>query len=406
MRRVHIIIGALALVAAACSGGEATPSSTTTTTFLVTTTTTTPPSTMVAEPESSTSLIEVWAPAALVGPLTDAASAFEIDTGIDVEVEAADPETAIQQLLEDPEDGPDVYVAPHSWLIDLTDAGAAEPLSMPPEVVGAAAAAVQLRTFSYAIPIGLDTIAQFRNHSLLTTSPTTIESFAEGCPGGPCLALSPESVEGHWPFMAGLGGYLFGPHEYDGWDKDDVGLDTADAVAAGLILESIVDGAGILGDGSTTARDRFVAGEAPLFWGTTADLAAFDEAGMDVTVEPLPTIGDQAAVIPVSVTALWVNAFSVDKEAARRLVEGYLTTPENAATLAAALGLAPVDAGFDADPDLAAFTRGAVAGDPIPPIDATELAWVELADAFSSMRDGLDAQTAYEGAAANIRAGA
>jgi arabinogalactan oligomer/maltooligosaccharide transport system substrate-binding protein len=413
MRTAPLIIGALSLVATACSGGSSAPTTTTTTAPpVVTTTSNTPPSTVVVPGRTATQTIEIWAPAALLGSLADAAAAFETDTGITVDVTAVEEEAMLALLLEDPAGGPDVYVGPHSWLITLTGSGLAEPLTADPSVVAGAADGVRLRGIEYAAPIGLDTLAQFRDPTALAASPSTVEAFAAGCVVDgttlPCLALSASSVEGHWPFFTAPGGYLFGPEEFEGWDKDDVGLDTDASLAGGLVLASIVGGTGILGDDDTsTARDRFVNGEAPLFWGTTGDLAALEVAGAEFVVEALPTIGGAPAAGPVSTTALWVNGFSADKEAAVILVEEYLALPESARTLAIALGLAPVDTDFaDDDADLAPFTLGARTGLPVPPISAADLAWAELADAVASIRLGGSSETALRGAASNIRAGA
>lgn len=411
MRRLAIIIGAMSLVAAACSGGSAVADPTTTTTSLmVSTTSTVPPSTMVIEPEVTTSSLEIWAPGTLVGPLTDGAAAYEIETGIDVEVTAVELDEMLDLLLEDPAGGPDVYVAPHAWLMTLTTAGLAEPITVDPTVVPGAAAGVKLRGSTFAAPIGLDTIAQFRNTSALGASPATAEAFASGCVVAgtpvPCLVLDTEWVPGHWPFLTALGGYLFGPEEFEGWDADDVGVASEGALAGGAILQAIVSGAGILPVGSSTALDRFIAGQAPLMWGTTTDLAALRDAGVDFVVEPLPTIGGEPASGPVDSIGLWVNAFSLDKDAAVDLVERYLAIPTTARALAVALGLAPVDTGFSDDPDLAPFTTGAATGLPLPPIAATELAFTELSIAFDAIRQGDTAENALGGAASAIRAGA
>lgn len=411
MRKLAIIIGAMSLVAAACSGGAAdAPVTTTTTPPVVSTTPTTPPSTMVVTPDRVTTALEIWAPNTLVGPIGDAADAFEIETGIDVEVTAVEIDVMLEMLLEDPAAGPDVFVGPHTWLTTLTDAGIAEPIAVDATVVAGAAAGVELRGITYAAPFGLDTVAQFRNPSLLGSSPTTLEAFESGCVVGgsaqPCLVLSATSVAGHWPFITALGGYLFGPDEFAGWDKDDVGVDTAEAIAGGFVLEQIAQGTGILGDGGSTARDRFVAGEAPLFWGTTADLAALEAAGMEFVVEELPSIGDVPAAGPVQTLDLWVNAFSEDKESAVVLVEEHLAIPQAARVLAIAAGYAPVDIDFESDADLVPFTREARVGLPVPPIDATSVAWTELADAFLAIRSGQAAADALRGAASSIRAGA
>jgi len=411
MRKLTTIIAAMGFVFTACSGTAADPTSPTTTApTVVSTSPTTPPSTMVVDPDPTTTSLTIWAPESLVGPLGDTAAGFEIETGIGVEVIPMAAADMLEALLADPAAGPDIFVGPHAWLSILTGAGIAEPLVVDPSVVAGAAAGVELRGASYAAPIGLDTLAQFRNDGSLSASPTTVESFASGCSVGgatvPCLTLSTTSVVGHWPFITALGGYVFGPDEFDGWDKDDVGVDAAEAIAGGLVLEQAAQGTGILGDGSTTALERFIAGEAPLFWGTTSDLAALELTGMSFTVERLPTIGDQAAAGPVETTALWVNAFSADKETAVELVEDHLALPAAARILAVGLGLAPVDAEFNEDPDLVPFTQGARTGLPMPTIDAIELAMTELADAFEDIRSGQAADLALSGAASNIRAGA
>lgn len=412
MRKHVIVIAALALVAGACSSSSSGDSTTTTTAPpVVSTTSTVPPSTMVITPDPITSTIEIWAPGVLLGPIGDAADAFEIETGIAVEVSAVELDVMLERVLEDPMDGPDVFVGPHMWLTTLVEAGVAEPITVDSTVVGGAAAGVRLRNSTYAAPFGLDTIVQFRDAGALASAPGTVEAFADGCVVGgntlPCLALASNSVEGHWPFITAVGGYLFGPDEFAGWDKDDVGVDTAEALAGGLVLEQVMDGAGILGgDGFSTARQRFAAGATPVFWGGLSDLVALEEAGIEFVVDELPTIGDQPAAGPVDTTALWVNAFSTDKEAAVRLVERYLAVPENARTLANALGLAPVDIDYDGDPNLVPFTRSGVIGLPRPPIEATTLAWDELASTFDAIRSGQASSVALEGAASQIRAGA
>lgn len=405
MRRTHIALVALALVVVACSGDSGASTTTSTTSTLPPTTTTNPPpSTMVVEPEPVTDVIEVWAPAALIGALGDASAAYEIETGIDVQVVATDIEDILDRILDDPDGGPDVFVGPHVWLTALTRAGVAEPLTIPGEVVAGATEAVSLRGNWYAVPFGLDAIAQFRNPSALPTAPDTVESLTSGCGGTACLLLPEDSVEGHWPFLAGLGGYLFGPDEFAGWDVDDVGVDSDLAFAAGSLLDSIVNGGGILGDGDSTVIDRFVDGDAPLLWGDLTVLAALQTAGADFTVEALPTIGAQPSPVPLEITALWVNAFSPDKDAAIDLVERHLSQVDNARVMAIGLGLAPVDSDYSEDPDLAPFTRAGRDGDPVPTIEATTLAWEELAAAFTAIREGQDSEAAFDAAASNIRA--
>ena len=408
MRKHHILITSLALLATACSSSASGPtSSSSTTSLIVTTTSTTPPTTSVMAPPAAATSIEIWVPGVLVSQIRDTAAAFEIDTGIGVDITAVEMDSVLDQLVADPASGPDAFIGPHSWLTVLTDTGIAEQLPAGSEVVAGALDAVRLRGIVFGAPLALDTIVQFRNTDALATAPSTIESFAAGCPDdedvGPCLLLVADSVAGHYPFITGPGGYVFGADEFEGWDAGDVGVDTAEALAGGLILQDIVDGAGILGNGSSTVVDRFIAGDAPLLWGDSTTLAALTAAGAGFTVERLPTIAEVMAPTPIQVIVGWVNAFSPGKEATVIFVRDYLAAPSSADPIAATLGLAPVNIGFDAEPNLVPFIESARTGDPVPTIFQTEYAWEQLAAAFDDIRDGDDASAALSDAAIAIR---
>jgi maltose-binding protein MalE len=406
MRRHHILIVILALLVGACTDTASDPTITTGT-LIVTTTSTLPPTTSVVAPPPATLTIEVWTPQHLVEHVQQAATAFEIGTSIRVEVTAIEADAALESILADPASGPDVFIGPHAWLSALTYAGVVEPVTARSDVVAGALAAVTLRGVTFGAPLALDTIVQFRNTDALAVAPATIETLAEGCPRGDetiaCLLLATDSVEGHYPFIAGLGGYIFGPDEFEGWAADDVGVGTAEALAGGLILQSIVDGAGFAGDGNSTAEERFIDGTAPLLWGDAASLAILQLGGVTFVVEQLPTIGEAPAPTPVRVTAAWVNAFSPGKEVALAFVSDYLAAPSSANQIALGLGMAPVNIGFDADQDLVPFIESAKTGHPIPTIFQTDYAWEQLAIAFDDIRTGDDSTSTLESAAQAIR---
>ena len=107
---------------------------------------------------------------------------------------------------------------------------------------------------------------------------------------------------------------------------------------------------------------------------------------------------------PVHVTAAWVNAFSPAKEAAVAFVGEYLAVPATADQIAVSLGLAPVNIGFDADPNLTPFVESARTGDAVPTIFQTDFAWEELADAFDDIRrQGDDVAGSLQSTATAIR---
>jgi maltose-binding protein MalE len=310
-------------------------------------------------------------------------------------------------VLADPSTGPDVFIGPHLWMTALTDAGIAEPLDRGSEVVAGALAAVTLRATVYAAPLGLDTVVQFRNTTGLAVAPASVESLSTGCPDGdgvgPCLLIPIESVDSHYPFLVALGGYVFGADEYEEWDVSDVGVDSDEAVAGVSILKLLADDDITLGDGNSSVVDRFVAGTAPLLWGTLDSKAALEAAGARFVVEQLPSIAEAAAISPVYVTAAWVNAFAPGKEAAARFVSGYLAAPEVGNAVALELGMAPVNIGYDDDAQLVPFIETARGGHPVPTVFQTPYAWEQLAVAFSQIRSGDDVSAALLEAAVAIR---
>jgi arabinogalactan oligomer/maltooligosaccharide transport system substrate-binding protein len=409
MRRLSIIATALLALTAACADGSTTSESSTTTTSLVVTTTTTTPTTtsMVAPPPAEVAAIVVWAPAAAVTDIETAGAAFESETGIAVEVVPTDTETVLASLREDPAAGPHVFIGPHTWAAELTDLGIAEPLTPRSELVAGALDAVIVRGVAVAAPIGLDTTVQFRNPAAMAIAPADVESLSTGCPNGdgvgPCLLIPLDSVEGHYPFLTALGGYVFGPDPYAGWDVSNVGVDGDAAVAGMTILESLVDGGSTVGDGSSSVEQRFIDGTAPLLWGGLDSLETIAENGGRYVVEPLPTIGGQPAPVLVAVSAAWVNAFAPGKDAAAAFVTDFLAAPGTGDSLAVSLGLAPVNIGFDADEDLAAFLQAARTGHPVPTVFQKDYAWEQLAAAFSQIRSGDDVAGALLDAAVDIR---
>lgn len=409
MRRLSIISTALLALTAACADGSSTSEPSTTTTSLVVTTTTTTPTTtsVVAPPAAEVDTIVVWAPAAAVADIEAAGAAFQAETGVAIEVIPTDTDTVLASLREDPAAGPHVFIGPHTWARELTDSGIAEPIEARSEVVAGALDAVTVRGVAVAAPIGLDTTVQFRNPNRLAIAPADVESLASGCPNGdgvgPCLLIPLDSVEGHYPFLTALGGYVFGPDPYAGWDVTDVGVDSEAAVAGMTILESLVDGGSTVGDGSSSVEERFADGTAPLLWGGLETLRTVAAGGGRYVVEPLPTIGGQPAPVLVTVTAAWVNAFASGKDVAAAFVVDHLVAPGTGGSLAVALRTAPVNVGYDEDADLAAFVQAARTGHPVPTVFAQAYSWEQLAAAFSQIRSGDDVSGALLDAAVDIR---
>jgi maltose-binding protein MalE len=410
MRRIHTVGAAWLLVLTACAGSEATPvqPATTTTSLVVTTSSTTPPTTAVITPRTRSATLEVWAPAGAVDAVEGAAITYQFETGNVVNLTVVEIDQMLDAILDDPEAGPDIFIGPHTWLDDLTAAGVAEPIEAGSEVAAGAIEAVSRRGVVFGAPVGVDTTVQFRNPDLMSIAPETVESLATGCPAagggtGPCLLIPVDSVDGHYPFLAARGGYVFGPDELATWSADDIGVDSDEAVAGVAILETLVEAGVTLGDGESSAEERFSLEIAPLLWGDLSSLQQVRELEGRYIVESLPTIGGEPARTLLRVTAVWVNAHRPDKGAATEFVEEWIGAPSTADRIGLALGLAPATISFATDADLVPFATAARSGHPTPTIFQTGYAWAQLAVTFGQIRIGDDVTGALLDAAVAIR---
>jgi len=419
MRR-SILLVAMAVLGAACTPGATT---TTTTSPPIVTTPTTPattPTTAVVDLPPAAGPLLVWVGSeALAEAVVAQADAYTAATGVEVFVITVfsepdndrgfldalleSPDTILVPGSEEPPEGfdraPDIFIGPHTWLTELAEAGLAEPVDLPGGLPEGAVAAVTLRGFTIAVPVALDSVVQFRNPDLMPEAPGDLSDLQ--CPADLACLLMPGDGDPdiHYPFLVGVGGYLFGGDAEFGFAADDVGVDSSEAIASAAILQGLVEGGAVATAADRAdARTRFAAGEAALIWDGAAAIGDLDSA----VIEPLPTISLNPPISVVRVTAAWVNPAGSFKTEAAEFALQYLGGVEGSTAIAGALGLIPVW------PDEATrterrFIEAADTGHPVPYITEAVVAWEELAEAFARIHDGTSAGTALVDAADAIR---
>lgn len=420
MRR-SILLVTMAVLGAACTPGATTTTTTTTTSAPISTSAPaagTTPTTAVVEPESEAGPLVVWVGSeAVAEAVTAQADAYTFATGVEVFVitffSAPDNDRGfLDSVLEGPkllapddaiagvtDRAPDIFIGPHTWLPELAEAGLAEPVTLPEGLPTAAVQAVSLRGFTIGIPVALDAIVQYRNPTLMPAAPADVSDLQ--CPEeAACLLLPADGdPDVHLPFLFALGGYIFGEDAMFGFDADDVGVDTTEAIAATAILQGLIEEGGV--DGAVDredARTRFAAGEAALIWDGAEMLGQFESAVLDA----LPTIALNPAASPVRVTAVWVNAMGSQKTEAVEFAVGYLGGVPGSTRIARALGFAPIWADQATDAERLIIDSAEV-GRTVPYIPEAVEAWKALADAFARIHAGTSAGTALIDAADRIR---
>ncbi|HSM02182.1 MAG TPA: extracellular solute-binding protein [Acidimicrobiia bacterium] len=412
-------ITVLALLAVACGGDDASPATTTTPPPTVTQATVpaTTPTTAVAEAPSPDGRLVVWvSDPAVADAVSDRGEAYTAETGVEVHVItifSAPGDDFLDELVagefpETPEGAdepdippdlrrqPDLVLGPHTWLARLAEAGLAAPVDLPEGLPSGAVDAVMIRGFTVGVPVALDAIVQYRNPDLMAERPVDVSNIS--CDGTTCLLLPGDGDAGiHLPFVLTLGGYVFGPDPASGYAAGDVGVASAEAIAASAVLQEMIEeGTVVSAADREDARSRFGAGEAALIWDGAA---ALDLPG---TAEVLPTIAASPAVSPVWVTAAWVNASGdLETEAAEFALE-HLGSVAGSTAIARALGQAPVWSEGATDGERVIIDAAAT-GAAVPYIAETGVALEALAEAFARIHAGTSAGDALTDAADEIR---
>lgn len=412
LRRVAI----LTLLVAACGGGSVLPTTSvpaTNTTFAPgpTIVTTTPTTAVVTIPRPSGPLVVWVSDTTLAEAITGRGDAYTSATGIPVEVRVftppggdAGPATLLDALLDDGLDGPaDIYVGPHTWVLALAEAGLAEPIPLADGMADSIVASVSPRGHPLAAPLVVDGIVQVRNRALLPEAPAAVESIS--CPDADnCLLLPADGdADLHYPFLVALGGYLFGPDPEVGWNIDDLGLGTDEAVAGvSIFADLLADGTIAAPADAAAAIADFAAGNAALLWVRASGLADVQAAGMDIAVELLPTIGGAAAVTSFRTLAAFVNPFGSAKSEAVAFVTDWLGDVNGSGAIALATGMAPV--WTEAASSSATVVLESVAtAHPLPIVDDIDRIWFELSDAFRRIHADTSVEDALFGAIGDIR---
>src|SRR5262249_41451180 len=124
-------------------------------------------------------------------------------------------------------------------------------------------AALSVNGRLYAVPAFLDTVALFRNTDLVPDLPESMEDLIATGQAlkdrglvSEVLAV-PVSAAGDpfhvWPLLTGAGGWLFGRTPDGTWDPADIGIDSAETIAAFGKLR-MLGGHGILRPDMTRLR--------------------------------------------------------------------------------------------------------------------------------------------------------
>lgn len=314
-------------------------------------------------------------------------------TGVEVAVEGLPHDELRQAFLQAVTSGraPDVLVGPHDWLGELVSQGAVTPVDLP-DPHAFSPAAVQAVTYDgqvHGVPLSTENVALVRNDALTTLEPVTFDDAVEeglrlvaaGRADHPLLVQQSEAASDPYhlyPLQTSFGAPVFRTDESGSYTPElALGGDGGRAFAAYLgtlgergVLDPALD--------ADAARETFEAGRAPFVLTGPWNATAFAEAGLDVTVLPVPPAGPEPARPFVGVQAAFVSATTFRGAQATAFVQD-LAAAQAQTRIGQDTGRAPallaaVEA-FDEDPVLQGFAAAGTEGVPMPAIPQMSAVW-------------------------------
>jgi arabinogalactan oligomer / maltooligosaccharide transport system substrate-binding protein len=385
MRRSIPVVAAaigLALTMTACSSGSSNEGDATPT-----------PAPSAAETTSAPALtgtLTMWVDETRIDVMKPIVQEFQAKTGIKVDlVQKVSGEIRTDFVSQVPTGkGPDVVIGAHDWTGEFVNNGVVAPIELGDKAAGFASSAIQAFTYDgklYGSPYAIENIALVRNNKLLSeTKATTFDDLvSEGKTADKKYSVVIQQGDAGdayhlYPLQTSFDAPIF-KQAADGSYTNELGLGGANGEKFAKYLSKLGNDKVLLStiDGEK-AKQAFLDGDTPYIvtgpWNTTA----FTEAGLDISVLPVPSSGGAEAKPFVGVQGAFISAKSENPLLANEFVINYLTTEPVQTELFKAGGRAPaLTASADKvnDPLLKGFNEAGATGAPMPSIPEMGAMW-------------------------------
>lgn len=382
MRRGIMIAAAagLTLALAACQGGGDTEDPTTA-------------ASGDATSAATEGTLTIWADELRAAALTDVAAQFEEENGVAIEIVQKNFDDIRPEFLAQAPtgEGPDIIVGAHDWTGEFVTSGVVAPIDLGATADAFSDVAVTAFNYegsNYGVPYGIENIALVRNNGLSDAAPTTWDELvAAGQAAGatyPVLLQQGDGGDAYhmYPFQTSFGAPVFATDDTGAYVPElALGGDAGTAFAQWLAANGST-GTGVLDVAITgdVAKEAFANGESAFMVTGPWNISAFTDAGLDVSVLPIPSAGGETAAPFVGVQGFFVNATSENQILANTFLLDYVATPEVQTALYESGGRIPaLTAAADAiaadDPIVAGFAAAGEVGVPMPSLPQMGSVW-------------------------------
>ncbi len=407
MTKKSIAAGALLAVAvltAGCSNSTTTPAAS---------------DTSSAPETNATSTLTVWVDAERADALAQAATDYEAQTGIAVDIVARDNSTLKDDFIQQASSGsgPDIAMGAHDWLGELTTNGVIAPLELGDKASDFLPVALDASTYDgivYELPYAVENLAMLRNADLVAEPAANFDDMiAKGTAAGVEFPFVVEQGENGnpyhlYPFQTAFGAPVFGRDAAGSYDPTQLTLGDGTAFAQWLYGQGS-KGANTISTEITgdIAKEKFTTGQAA-FWLTGPwNVKAAVDAGINVAVDAIPSPGSEPAQPFAGVKGFFVNQYSDNKVAANDFLVNYLGTVDVQVALFESGGVLPaLTAAADAvssDPIIAGFKAAGMDAVPMPAIPAMGRVWEFWGIAEASIINGADPDATWAQLTADVQ---
>jgi arabinogalactan oligomer/maltooligosaccharide transport system substrate-binding protein len=344
------------------------------------------------------------------------AEKFKEKYGIDVEIEEVFSGDVFNRLVQDAPAGlgPDLFEGPHDSLGTVIAAGLVQPNDnsaeqIKNEFIESAVNCVTYDGQVYGYPLSVSTYALIYNKALVSTPAQTFQEIIDfaktyNSPDDNKYAFmwDVDNVYLTHCILAGYGAYVFGDN---GSNKDDIGLNTDDAVEGAKFFHSLKD---ILDVKSADADSQmidglFTSGKIPYTISGQWSVTSYTNAGIDVGVAPLPKLPNGNTPLSfLGVQGLYISAYSNYPNAAKLFAEMASSEEMLLKRYEMTHEIPPVKSLMDsdtikADPVSSVFLQQAQSSTVMPFIPQMSLVWDPYMRALQSIWDlDTDPKTAMD----------
>ena len=403
MRRGIAVCGVLAVTAtlAACSNGSSSSSSS---------------QSASASASSSVGSLTVWADDTRYSQIQELAKDFTAATKVDVQVVQKSQTDMGQEFISQVPtgNGPDIMVTAHDGLGQLVKNGVISPVDLGDAKSKFSEAAIQGVTYdgkTYGVPYAVESVALVRNNKLTSDSPKTFdEMVASGKKAGSeypfVVQMGTDGDPYHlYAFETSFGNEVF-KQSADGSYTSDLTLGGAGASEFTQWLKE--QGAAKTLNPNITAdvaKDAFLKGKAAYMVTGPWNVTAAKEAGLDVSVLPIPSAGGKEAKPFVGVQTFYQSSKTQNQVLVNKFFQ-YLETKEAQSKLQQLGGRVPAMievADSLTDENLKQFASIAGSGLPMPAIPEMKAVWDYWGKTEVAIVNGADPASSWETMVNNIK---